>query len=173
VLAVQTIRVPDAVLVRAARDGNRAAFGDLYQRYWRMVHGILLAYVSSSDAEDLAQEAFVHAIERLHGLRQDNTFGAWLASIARRLALDHRRRARRNVELTDDCAGGSLTDEGAFVLRAIRNLPEAYRETIMLRFVEGMTGPEIAAQTGMQPESVRVNLCRGMKILRGKLGGKP
>ena len=53
----------------------------------------------------------------------------------------------------------------------IRGLPEAYRETLIMRLVEGMTGPEIAARTGLTPESVRVNLCRGMKMLREISGG--
>ena len=56
------------------------------------------------------------------------------------------------------------------ILALIRRLPEAYRETLVLRFVEGMTGPEIAARTGLTPASVRVNLHRGMKLLRQKMG---
>lgn len=55
------------------------------------------------------------------------------------------------------------------VLRAIATLPEAYRETLILRLVEGMGGPEIAALTGLSPDSVRVNLHRGMKLLRDAL----
>ena len=53
---------------------------------------------------------------------------------------------------------------------AIRRLPEAYRETLVLRLVEGMTGPEIAARAGLTPGSVRVNLHRGMLMLREALG---
>jgi RNA polymerase sigma-70 factor (ECF subfamily) len=56
------------------------------------------------------------------------------------------------------------------VLAAVRTLPEAYRETLMLRLVEGLSGPEIAEKTGMTSASVRVNLHRGMKQLREKLG---
>ncbi len=51
-----------------------------------------------------------------------------------------------------------------------RSLPEAYQETMIMRLVEGMSGPEIAEATGLTPESVRVNLCRGMKLLRARLG---
>ena len=57
------------------------------------------------------------------------------------------------------------------ILDRIRSLPAAYRETLILRLVEGLTGPEIARQTGLTPESVRVNLCRGMKMLRRLLVG--
>ena len=49
-------------------------------------------------------------------------------------------------------------------------LPEAYREPLVLRLVEGMTGPEIAARTGLKPESVRVNLHRGLGLLRERMG---
>jgi RNA polymerase sigma-70 factor (ECF subfamily) len=63
-------------------------------------------------------------------------------------------------------------DEGAwFLLAEVRRLPEAYRETLVLRFVEGLTGPEIAELTGLTPDSVRVNLHRGVKLLRTRLKG--
>ena len=55
-------------------------------------------------------------------------------------------------------------------LDAVKSLPEAYRETLVLRLVEGLSGPEIAERTGLTPASVRVNLHRGMKLLREKLG---
>ena len=75
------------------------------------------------------------------------------------------------TEITDDVAAthGDRTDALA-VLAAIRTLPDAYRETLVLRLVEGMTGPEIATRTGLTPASVRVNLHRGMKQLRERLG---
>jgi len=56
------------------------------------------------------------------------------------------------------------------VLEVIRGLPEAYRDTLLMRLVEGMSGQEIADRTGLAPGSVRVNLHRGMKLLREKLG---
>jgi RNA polymerase sigma-70 factor (ECF subfamily) len=55
------------------------------------------------------------------------------------------------------------------ILAVVRALPEPYREPLILRLVEGMTGPEIAARTGLTHGSVRVNLYRGMQLLRGKL----
>ena len=61
--------------------------------------------------------------------------------------------------------------EAARALEAIRALPDAYRQTLMLRLVEGMSGPEISARTGLTPGSVRVNLHRGMQMLRVALGG--
>ena len=63
-----------------------------------------------------------------------------------------------------------LVAEAQRALAAIRALPEAYRETLVLRLVEGLSGPEIAAVTGLTPESVRVNLHRGFRLLRERLG---
>jgi RNA polymerase sigma-70 factor (ECF subfamily) len=60
--------------------------------------------------------------------------------------------------------------EAHHVLSAIQSLPETYRETLVMRLCEGMSGPEIAAVTGLEPGSVRINLHRGMKLLREKLG---
>lgn len=172
----------DAQLVEAARRGDRSAFGRLYDRYARMVHGILLARVPVRDSSDLVHDVFLQALHALAGLRDTARFGAWLAAIARNRANDYHRRAIEEVELSDDIvekgAGReSRTDspeaEAASVLAAIRSLPETYRETLLLRLVEGMTGPEIAARTGLTAGSVRVNLHRGMQQLREKLGHFP
>src|SRR3954471_6030419 len=95
-----------------------------------------------------------------------------MAMIARNRATDAHRRTAEFVELPADLAGrGAASDaaEAHAALAAIRTLPEAYRETLLLRLVEGLTGPEIAERTGLTPASVRVNLHRGMKLLREKL----
>jgi RNA polymerase sigma-70 factor (ECF subfamily) len=167
---------PETVaLVRAARAGDRDAFGALYRLYGAMVHGVCLARVPSADAPDLVQEVFILALRRLSQLRDDAAFGGWLAALARHAAADfHRSPARRGptAELPAHLAATERADGGAeYVLEAIRGLPEAYRETLMLRLVEGMTGPEIALRTGLRPDSVRVNLHRGMKLLRATLQG--
>lgn len=162
----------EAALIRAAQSGDRAAFGRLYERYSRMVHGVLLAYVSYSDAEDLVQDVFLTALERISALRDPQAAGGWLMTIARHAAVDFHRSRRKSEEIDDRMPGKNAPSaEAALALREIRCLPEAYRETLMLRLVEGLTGPEIAAKTGLTPESVRVNLCRGMKMLREKLEG--
>ena len=169
----------DAALVRLSQDGQRDAFGQLYQRYARMVHGILLAKVPALEAEDLVHEVFLRALPRLHRLREATRFGAWLAAITRNMAKDYYRQPRVRIECADDSPAADAsaspqeqdqTNEAAEILKSIRNLPEAYRETLILRLVEGLTGPEIAAKTGLSHGSVRVNLNRGMQQLREKLG---
>ncbi len=161
-------------LVAAAREGDRGAFGELYTRYARMVHGILLARVPGGEVDDLVQEVFVAAMRQVHTLRDVTCFGGWLATVTRNRANDYHRRSVELVELTEDGQVGgrreNFGDDGTAILAAIRSLPGAYCETLILRLVEGMTGPEIAARTGLTPGSVRVNLHRGMQMLREKLG---
>ncbi len=175
-MLVPTEASEDDGLIRAAAQGDRSAFGELYLRHARMVHGILLARVPAGDAEDLVQDVFVSAMKRLRGLRNAAAFRGWLAAIARNRAIDYYRDARQSVPLDEKAEGERgprATNQDAFaILDLIRSLPEAYRETLILRLVEGMTGPEIARQTGLTPDSVRVNLCRGMKMLRELLGEK-
>ncbi len=156
--------------VDAARRGDRRAFERLYERYGGMVHGILLARVPRIDVEDLLQDVFLTVYRRLRTLREPAAFAGWLAMIARNRATDHIRRVPKTEELPEDLpADNSSETEGNAILGIIRSLPEAYRETLVLRLVEGMTGPEIAARTGLTPGSVRVNLHRGMAQLKEKL----
>jgi RNA polymerase sigma-70 factor, ECF subfamily len=171
----------DEALVRAAQRGDRSAFGALYQRYVRMVHGILLTRVPRAAAEDLAQDVFLQALPRLGSLRDTARFGSWLAVIARNRANDYHRQRGSTANFADEfCEHSSAsampathgTEYGLSLLEAIRSLPETYREPLILRFVEGMTGPEIAIRTGMKHGSVRVNLHRGMQLLREKIGPK-
>ena len=160
-------------LVEQARDGSRVAFGELYQRYVRMVHGMLLARVPHSEVDDMVQEVFLLALRRLPGLRDEKAFAGWLAMIARNQAIDYHRRARKTEELDERMLQQKPPEPEALeVLDSIRALPDSYRETLILRLVEGLTGPEIAEQTGLTPDSVRVNLHRGMKMLREKLEGR-
>lgn len=165
----------EEALILAAQAGDRAAFGRLHEQYARMVHGIALAYLPHGDAPDLVQDVFVAALERIASLKAPAAFGGWLASIARNRAMDMIRRRRTTVELPAHLAARDRQHAAAFAaLEAIRRLPDAYRETLILRLVEGLTGPEIARQTGLTPDSVRVNLHRGMKLLRQELdGGQP
>jgi RNA polymerase sigma-70 factor (ECF subfamily) len=161
----------EARLVARVKAGDREAFGDLYGRFAGMVHGILLARVPRPEVDDLAQDVFLSAYKNLGSLRNSNAFGPWLAMITRNRAMEFYRRERKTEELPDEIpVRASKAAEASEVLAIIRTLPDAYKETLVLRLVEGMTGPEIAERTGLKADSVRVNLHRGMKLLREKLG---
>lgn len=171
----------DGELVSAARDGDRDAFGLLYRRHARMVHGILLCRVPPREVDDLVQDVFVSALRQLHALRDTSRFGAWLGTITRNRANDYFRKSIPVEQVTDpdaeDQAEKRANDhiaeqEAATIFAVLRTLPEAYSEPLTLRLVEGMTGPEIAERMGMTHGSVRVNLYRGMQMLREKLAEK-
>lgn len=160
-----------AATIRAAAAGDREAFSRLYADYVRMVHAILLGRVPHRDVDDLVQEVFISAYVRLRELRDPAAFGGWLATIARHRAVDYFRQTREQVELPAELPGGqAIEDETMMVLDVIRKMPDAYRETLLMRLVEGMSGAEIAERAGLTPASVRVNLHRGMKLLRERLG---
>lgn len=172
-------RSQDARLVAAARRGDRAAFGELYRRHSRLVQAVLLARVPPDGVDDLLQDVFLQAMDRIRTLRDDGAFAPWLATIARRRAADWRRRRRDTVELDETWPEPTGGNDDAAVTAAdareavamIASLPEAYRETLMLRFVAGLSGPEIAERTGLTHGSVRVNLHRGVALLRERWRG--
>lgn len=158
--------------VRAAARGDAAAQAYLYRRFLPWVHGLLMARFRPAVADELTQECFATAFQRLHQLREPAHFGAWIGAIAR-----HQRHAGEDEEALD--AAEAVHDaasnpehhaEALHMLAAIRALPPAYRDTLALRLVEGLSGPEIAELTGLDPGSVRVNLHRGMRKLRAALG---
>jgi RNA polymerase sigma-70 factor (ECF subfamily) len=161
--------------VIAAQRGDREAYAELYRRFGKFVHAILLARVPYDAAADLAQEVFLHGWAEIDTLREPAAFGGWIGAMARRRAIDYRRRDGREVELTDRYASREAPDitlAATEALEAIRTLPETYRETLTLRLIEGCSGSEIATIIGLTPESVRVNLHRGFKLLRERLEGQ-
>lgn len=165
-------------LVERARGGDRAAFCELHREFAPVVHGIVLAHGRGLDAEDLTQDVFVSAFERIADLHEPRAFPGWLCTAARNVAVSAQRRRQRQpraggdelpeVESAERTPAVALEqrDAAAMVLDCIRELPEAYRETLVLRLCEGLSGPEIAARTGLTHGSVRVNLTRGMAQLR-------
>jgi len=174
----------DGLLAERARDGDQLAFRALYERFAPMVHAVIVAHGAGRDADDLMQDVFLSAWRGLHRLQRDEHVGAWLAVIARHRAHRSHSRAPPDAEsLPDDPpdprslggpgagSGGALgaagaRDEAEAALALLARLPEAYRETLVMRLVEGLSGPEIAEATGLTHGSVRVNLTRGMKLYK-------
>ncbi|MCO4748166.1 MAG: sigma-70 family RNA polymerase sigma factor [Proteobacteria bacterium] len=160
----------DRELACAAASGERAAFDALYQRHCRVVHGILVARLPWPLAEEAVQEVFLTAWQKLGGLRDPDRVGPWLCQLARNRAVDLLRKRRETEPLPDVLPDRPRpTAEAQLILRHLADLPETYAETLSLRLIEGFTGPEIAERTGMTHGSVRVNLTRGMKLLRERL----
>ena len=158
--------------VRAAKAGDAAAFQRLYRRYWVVVRSIVLAHAGWQEADDISQDVFLTAWQRLGQLQDPARFPAWLSTCARNRCHNHRRRQPSLVPMPERSAPMPPVAEAREVLGAIQRLSPAYRETLVMRLVEGMSGPEIAQKTGLTPRSVRVNLHRGMAKLKALLDGE-
>lgn len=164
----------------AARAGDRKAWEAVWRRYGPVVHGVALARAGAEGADDLTQEVFIRAVREIGSLRDETRIGCWLAVMTRNLAASRRRSAwRAGLRLVGLARegpssrtgeAGEPVEEARRVLQEIRALPEAYQEALVLRLVEGLTGPQIAASLGMTHGSVRVNLCKGMELLRKRIG---
>ncbi len=153
--------------------GDQNAFDEFYKKLSPLVHGIVLARVPRDEVDDIVQDVFISAYNNLRKLRDRNAVGPWIAMIARNRAVEFYRRNKPTEELSENLSHpDSRKNEAREILDTIKEMPETYKETLVLRLVEGMTGPEIAEQTGMKHSSVRVNLHRGMRMLRSKLGIK-
>jgi RNA polymerase sigma-70 factor (ECF subfamily) len=163
-------------LVAKARRGDHDAFKALHAEFGRTVHGIVISRVPAADAADLVQDVFLLVFQKLTTLEDDQAFPAWLGQLARNRAARHLRDHPRRDEPPEPephAPDRSAAPDARKVLAALAALPEAYAETLAMRLVEGMTGPEIAERTGLTPGSVRVNLHRGMALLRERLGLPP
>lgn len=171
----QPVEAGTRQLVLRAQEGDRSACDALYREFARTVHGIALSICGRDAAGDVTQDVFVQAFRALPTLRDPDAFAGFLCTATRRAAIDRQRASRRTaaVELpelaardrtpAETYAAKSAADRA---LACLMRLPEAYRETLTLRLVEGLSGPEIASRTGMTHGSVRVNLTRGMALLR-------
>lgn len=168
--AAEVEQRPETRLVERSKAGDREAFGELYKQYAPMVHGIILLRLPYNEVQDLVQEVFLAAFKGISQLADPERFGSWVGQIARNRASEFYRRRKITEELPEELAGAAHVSPRALeVLDAIRAMPDAYRETLVLRLVEGLSGNEIAECTGRTPDSVRVNLHRGMDMLRKRL----
>jgi len=163
-------------LVRRARRGEPQAFDLLARRHLRAAFAVALAVLGRpSDAEDVAQEAFVVAIERLEQCREPDRFSGWLLEIVRTRALNAlgRRKRHDGPALADDQAAAGV-DGGDVALRArlldaLAELGPVQREVVLLHDLEGWTHAEIAAALGLSETNCRQHLFTARRALRGGL----
>ena len=172
----------DAELVDAIRSGDREAASELVRRHLRGARAVALAIAGDlAAAEDISQEAFVHAIERLDDCRDPARFGAWLRQIVRNKARNHRRWRKLRAALSLDAAGEKAGPDSPVrdaeraelrerLLGALGQLPEDRREVVLLHDLEGWTHREIAERMDLPDGTVRSHLHLARKRLRELLG---
>ncbi len=169
-----------ADLVRLARTGDREAFGDLVERFWNelvaLARGVL---ATDADAEDMVQDALVHAWQRLWTLRSPESFGAWVRRIVTRRCLTRARRQRPQQPIETIEAGEALSPEAEQLTmadprpghrvdaaRLLAALAPKQRAALYLTWIEGCTDQEAGRAMGLRPATVRVHRFRGLKRLR-------
>ncbi|MGB3442034.1 MAG: RNA polymerase sigma factor [Actinophytocola sp.] len=170
--------------VRAARDGNEAAFRQLYREVQPGLLRYLRGLVGGEDAEDLASETWLQIARDLRTFRDDGPggFRGWAATIARHRALDHVRRMQRrpapglSMDALVDLADRNDTEEQAITLAAtnatielIATLPRDQAEAVLLRVVMGLDARAAAAVMGKRPGAVRTAVWRGLRKLGERL----
>ncbi len=175
--------LPDALLVERARRGDTTAFETLVRRHYRAAFAVALAVLGNSmDAEDVCQDAFVRAIERLDEVRQPERFSAWLLQIVRNRARNYLsyRRLRsapplETVRATSD-DDPARAPERAELRRelelALAGLSEIQRQIVLLHDLEGWKHREIAGRLGLSEGMSRQHLMGARRVLRQRLGSK-
>ena len=172
----------DTDLVSASLAGNREAFGQIVARYQSLVCSLAYSATGSlSQSEDLAQETFVAAWKHLASLNEPEKLRPWLCSIARNLIHRSLRRQGREpahgagpLELAEEAPSTEATpperaiskEEEAILWRSIGNIPETYREPMILFYREQQSVERVAAALELSEEAVHQRLSRGRKLLQ-------
>lgn len=175
----------DASLVGACLKGDRDAFAQIVARYQSLVASIAYSATGSiAQSEDLAQETFLVAWRRLKALREPGKLRAWLCGIARHSVAKARRRQRREPaheaesieQITETAADEALpTDEAisreeeAILWRSLEQIPETYREPLILFYRDDQSIERVAEELELSSEAVRQRLSRGRKLLENQV----
>lgn len=169
----------DRDLIQHARRGDTTAFGELVTRYQTGVFNVCYRILHQrADAEDMAQETFIRAHERLNTFDDQREFGPWIRRVAANVCLNHLESRRVTATLDEERdAGESQRPESQAEVRerseqirsALATLPAHYRIVVELRHYQELSYDEIAAELNMPLSDVKSHLFRARKLLAEKL----
>ena len=173
----------DATLVSSARNGERAAFGSLVERYQNAVCAIAYSHLGDIEsAQDVAQEAFLVSLENLPALRSASKFGPWLRKITQRLCSRWQRseayrqalreklqQPQHTTELRGPLDVMEAKENGAILRTAIERLPQSLREALVLHYFEGHSHTEAARSLGISHAALKKRLTRAKSRVREHL----
>lgn len=183
-------QIPDRVLVERVKNGDNAAFDLLVRKYQRKVIAVISRYVSDwSEAEDVAQDAFIRAYRALKTFRGDSAFYTWMYRIATNTAKNHlvsrgRRPPSADIAIEDAEhyeSFGRFSDNATpehellrqeieqTVFDTVQQLPEELREAVSLREVEGLSYEEIAERMDCPIGTVRSRIFRAREAIDARL----
>ncbi|MHC4662124.1 MAG: RNA polymerase sigma factor [Planctomycetota bacterium] len=177
----------DAELIRLSLDGDKAAFGKLITRYVALAGGVAMSVLGDYDlASDAVQDSFLKAWNSLHTLRNTGSFKSWLCGIVKTTAIDRLRRDKgKTVSLTAADESAELIGDAkphrnpavqlereelhGKILAAINELPQMYKEVVILKHIEDRSYREIADALGTSIASIESRLFRGRQMVLDKL----
>lgn len=181
----------DSELVVQGQNGDREAFAELVRRYQNRIYSFIYrALQHREEAQDVTQEVFLRAYRALSRYTRDQSFAAWLFTIANNLCLDSFRRRKLRTVSIDGAAGGwedepppleipdnTNNPETLFanleirraVEEAIASLPYRYRVVTILRHLQDLSYQEISSITGQPEGTVKAQIFRARRLLREKL----
>ena len=177
----------DAELILQCRNGNQLAYGQIVQRYQSLVCSV--AYSRCGDlgiSEDLAQEAFIQAWKKLADLSDVNKFKSWICTIVRNLASRSREKSNRNLatgaaqldSVVEPASAANApidrvisAEQEQLVWQAIADIPENYREPMILFYREEQSVARVATALDISQDAVKQRLSRGRKFLQQQLAG--
>lgn len=169
----------DELLIQKYCDGFKEAFDVLYHRHLPKVYKRVRYVIPEDDVEDVTQEIFIAALKSMPSFRGDAQFSTWLRTLTNhKVAEFYRKRTRKQepklAPLSDAVSqvmGGTsqALEEHIYIQRALQNLPENYREIILLRFAEDLQFNEIADLTNQNLEATKSLFRRAITALRTHL----
>ena len=169
----------DRDLILQARRGAAEAFGELVMRYQTGVFNVCYRILHErSEAEDLAQETFLRAYDRIQSFDIEREFGPWIRRVAANLCLNHLESQKVTAELDDERdadpaqlpeAAQEARERSEQIRSALASLPPYYRLVVELRHYQALSYDEIAKEMHIPLSDVKSHLFRARKILAEKL----
>ncbi|GAB4420694.1 MAG: RNA polymerase sigma factor [Anaerolineales bacterium] len=169
----------DEVLIHQFVSGDTQAFDALYRRHVNSVYRRVRYVIPETDVEDVTQEIFLAAFRSLKTFRGEAQFSTWLRTLTNnKVAEYYRKRARKKetmqvdlkyAEMRLDHNSAQKHEDRVYIQRALNQIPEKYREVILLRFAEGMQFNEIAQVLDQHPEATKSLFRRAISALRKHL----
>lgn len=169
----------DELLIQQFKDGRQDMFDVLYHRYLPKVYNRVRYVVPESDVEDVTQEVFIAALKSLPSFRGDSKFGTWLRTLTNhKVAEFYRKRSRKQepqiamlseAQAQVDGETSTMMEDRIFLQHTLQDLPENYREVLLLRFAEDMQFNEIADHLNQNLEAVKSLFRRAVTALRNNL----
>jgi RNA polymerase sigma-70 factor, ECF subfamily len=171
--------ISDETLIQQFKDGDQEAFSALYHRHITNVYKRVRYIIPEAEVEDVTQEVFIAAMKSLGSFRGDSQFGTWLRTLTNhKVAEFYRKRSRKQepqlAPLSDafgkmEGSTSKMMEERIYIQKALSQLPENYREVIMLRFAEDLQFNEIADQMNQNIEATKSLFRRAIIALRNQL----